>query len=165
MIPRPVLGRESIPLTHYEEKHHEAIIDGLCASRVRCLRTRFDDRIRSRENRQSRGNDQKLRLGHPYSWIEMEIPDGKGGAATWNVEMTVPGILANAGWKSNTIKPGDKVTVAFHPLLTGEPGGLFVSVTLADGKVMMERNPPPPAPAFLSRDRQGADSLYTIVVY
>jgi hypothetical protein len=84
---------------------------------------------------------------NPHSWIEMEVPDGKGGATTWNVEMTAPGILAKAGWKSTTIKAGDKVTVAVHPLLTGEPGGLFVSVTLADGKVMMERNPPPAAPA------------------
>ena len=84
---------------------------------------------------------------NPHSWIEMEVPDGKGGATTWNIEMTAPGILAKAGWKSNTIKAGDKVTVAVHPLLTGEPGGLFVSVTLADGKVMMERNPPPSAPA------------------
>jgi hypothetical protein len=84
---------------------------------------------------------------NPHSWIEIEVPDGKGGATAWNVEMTAPGILAKAGWKSNTIKPGDKVTVAVHPLLTGEPGGLFVSVTLPDGKVMMERNPPPSTPA------------------
>jgi Family of unknown function (DUF6152) len=58
--------------------------------------------------------------------------------------MTAPRVLAKAGWKSNTIKPGDKVTVAIHPLVTGEPGGLFVSLTLADGKVMMECNPRPP---------------------
>jgi Family of unknown function (DUF6152) len=84
---------------------------------------------------------------NPHSWIEMEVPNGKGGTDTWNIEMTAPGILAKAGWKSTTIKAGDKVSVAVHPLLTGEPGGLFVSVTLPDGKVMMERNPPPGAAA------------------
>ena len=61
--------------------------------------------------------------------------------------MTAPGILARAGWKSTLIKPGDKVSVAVHPLLTGEPGGLFVSVTLANGTVMMERGQPQPAAA------------------
>ncbi len=81
---------------------------------------------------------------NPHSWIEMEVPNGKGGSDTWNIEMTAPGILAKAGWKSTTIKPGDKVSVAVHPLLTGEPGGLFVSVTLADGTVMMERGQPQP---------------------
>ncbi|HTA42006.1 MAG TPA: DUF6152 family protein [Bryobacteraceae bacterium] len=84
---------------------------------------------------------------NPHSWIEMEVPNSKGGADTWNIEMTAPGILAKAGWKSNTIKPGDKVSVAVHPLLTGEPGGLFVSVTLANGTVMMERGQPQPAAA------------------
>lgn len=84
---------------------------------------------------------------NPHSWIEMEVPNSKGGVDTWNVEMTAPGILAKAGWKSNTIKPGDKVSVAVHPLLTGEPGGLFVSVTLANGTVMMERGQPQPAAA------------------
>lgn len=79
---------------------------------------------------------------NPHSWIEMEVPNAKGGVDTWNIEMTAPGILAKAGWKSNTIKAGDKVSVAVHPLLTGEPGGLFVSVTLANGTVMMERGQP-----------------------
>jgi hypothetical protein len=76
----------------------------------------------------------------------MEVPNTKGGVDIWNVEMTAPGVLAKAGWKSNTIKPGDKVSVAVHPLLTGEPGGLFVSVTLANGTVMTERSQPQTAP-------------------
>ena len=84
---------------------------------------------------------------NPHSWIEMEVPNGKGGIDTWNVEMTAPGILAKAGWKSTTIKPGDKVSVAVHPLLTGEPGGLFVSVTLANGTIMKERGQPEQAAA------------------
>jgi hypothetical protein len=82
---------------------------------------------------------------NPHSWIEMEVPNSKGGVDTWNIEMTAPGILAKAGWKSTTLKAGDKVTVGVHPLLTGEQGGLFVSVTLADGRVMMERAQPPAA--------------------
>jgi hypothetical protein len=79
---------------------------------------------------------------NPHSWIEMEVPNAKGGVDTWNVEMTAPGVLAKAGWKSNTLKPGDKVSIAVHPLITGEPGGLFVSVTLANGTVMSERGQP-----------------------
>jgi hypothetical protein len=79
---------------------------------------------------------------NPHSWIEMEVPNAKGGVDTWNVEMTAPGVLAKAGWKSSTLKPGDKVSVGVHPLLTGEPGGLFVSVTLANGTVMSERGQP-----------------------
>jgi hypothetical protein len=85
------------------------------------------------------GTIKQFKWANPHSWIEIEVPNNKGGVDTWNAEMTAPGILARAGWKSTLLKAGDKVTVAIHPLLTGEPGGLFVSVTLADGQTYTER--------------------------
>ena len=50
--------------------------------------------------------------------------------------MNPPPFLVRAGWKSSTLKPGDKVSVTLNPIRTGEPGGIFVSVTLADGRVL-----------------------------
>ena len=93
------------------------------------------------------GTVKQFKWANPHAWIEMEVPDSKGGMVVWNFEMTSPGVLARAGWKSNTVKPGDKVTMSGRPLLTGEPGALFVSVTLPDGKVLTERPAPSPAPA------------------
>jgi hypothetical protein len=61
------------------------------------------------------------------------------------VEMTSPAVLIRAGWKSTSIKPGDKVSVAAHPQLSGEPGGIFVSVTLPGGETLIDRPPQPPA--------------------
>ncbi len=89
------------------------------------------------------GTVKQFKWANPHSWIEMEVPDGKGGAVTWNVEMTSPAVLIRAGWKSSVLKPGDKVTVMAHPQLNGEPGGIFVSVTTADGHTLTDR----PAPA------------------
>ena len=43
------------------------------------------------------------------------------------------------------LKPGDKVSIAAHPLMTGEPGGTFVSVTLANGQTLTDKPAPPPA--------------------
>jgi hypothetical protein len=91
------------------------------------------------------GTVKQFKWANPHCWIEMEVPNSKGGSDIWNVEMTAPGILARAGWKSNLIKPGDKVTIAARPLLTGDPGGLFVSLTLPSGEVFMERAQPPAA--------------------
>ncbi|MEO5923309.1 MAG: DUF6152 family protein [Bryobacteraceae bacterium] len=69
---------------------------------------------------------------NPHAWIELEVTkDGK--VTTWNFEMTAPAYLVRAGWKKTSVKPGDKITVVGNPLKTGEPGALFVSVTLADG--------------------------------
>jgi Family of unknown function (DUF6152) len=89
------------------------------------------------------GTVKQFKWANPHAWIEMEIPDGKGGVMTWNVEMTSPAVLIRAGWKSSIIKPGDKVTVMAHPQQSGEPGGIFVSLTLADGKTLTDK----PAPA------------------
>jgi hypothetical protein len=92
------------------------------------------------------GTVKQFKWANPHSWIEMDVPDGKGGVATWNVEMTSPAVLIRAGWKSSVMKPGDKVTVMAHPQQSGELGGIFVSVTLADGRTLTDR-PAPAAPA------------------
>jgi len=76
---------------------------------------------------------------NPHSWMEVDVPDDKGGTVTWKVEMTSPAYLVRAGWKSTTLKQGDEVKVTVRPLRNGEPGGLFVSVVLADGRTFMER--------------------------
>ena len=93
------------------------------------------------------GTVKMFKWANPHSWIELEVPDGKGGVTDWNIEMTSPAVLIRAGWKSSVMKPGDKVTVACHPQVSGEPGGIFVSVTLPDGRTLTDRPPAAPRPA------------------
>jgi len=76
---------------------------------------------------------------NPHCYIEVAVPGKDGQLVNWNVEMTAPGYLVRAGWKKTMIKPGDKVTIVGNPLLSGEPGALFVSVTLPDGQVLTPR--------------------------
>ena len=88
------------------------------------------------------GTIKQFKWANPHAWIEFEVPTDKGTVDIWNVEMTSPGVLVRAGWKSTTLKPGDKVTIAAHPLMTGEPGAIFVSVMLASGQTMTDRPAP-----------------------
>ena len=82
----------------------------------------------------------EFRWQNPHTWIEIMVPNDKGEQVLWNVELTSPTYLVRAGWKSNTLKPGDKVTVVGRPLKSGEPGSaIFSSVTLADGTTLLER--------------------------
>jgi hypothetical protein len=87
------------------------------------------------------GTVKQFKWANPHAWIEMEIPNDKGGVDTWNVEMTSPAVLIRAGWKSTLVKPGDKVSIACHPQISGEPGGIFVSLTLPSGETYTERPP------------------------
>lgn len=81
---------------------------------------------------------------NPHCYIEMEVPGKDGKTTTWNVEMTAPGYLVRAGsWTKYSMKPGDKVSVVANPLLSGEPGALFVSVTLPNGQTLTQRGAVP----------------------
>jgi uncharacterized protein DUF6152 len=85
------------------------------------------------------GTVKEFRWQNPHTWIEVLVPDEKGKEVLWGVELTSPTYLIRAGWKSNTIKPGDKVTIVVNPVRSGEPAGIFRSLTLADGRVLTER--------------------------
>ena len=76
---------------------------------------------------------------NPHSWMEVDVAGPDGKLVTWTVEMTAPSYLVRAGWKASTVKPGDEVRVTVRPLKNGDPGGLFVSVTLANGRTLTER--------------------------
>ena len=86
------------------------------------------------------GTVKECRWQNPHTWIEVIVKDEKTGQdVVWGVELTSPTYLVRAGWKSNTIKAGDKVTVVGNPVRSGEPAAIFVSLTLADGRTLFER--------------------------
>jgi Family of unknown function (DUF6152) len=77
---------------------------------------------------------------NPHTYLDLDVPNKKGGVDTWAVEMTSPTYLIRAGWKNNSVKVGDKVTVVVNPLKEGDvKAGIFVSLTLADGRTLYER--------------------------
>ena len=86
------------------------------------------------------GTVKEFRWQNPHTWIEVNVPNEKGEPVLWAFELTSPTYLVRAGWKSNTLKPGDKVTISGRPLKSGEIGSaIFTSVTLADGRTLGER--------------------------
>jgi hypothetical protein len=88
----------------------------------------------------------EFKWANPHSWMDIDVTDDKGVTKLWSVEMTAPAYLARAGWTSKTVKPGDKVTVNLRPMKNGDPGGLFVNITLPDGRVLGQA-PAAPRPA------------------
>ena len=86
-----------------------------------------------------RGTVKEFRWQNPHTWIEVIVKDEKGQDVVWGIELTSPTYLVRAGWKSNTIRPGDEVTVVGNPVRTGEPSAIFVSLTLANGTTLYER--------------------------
>jgi hypothetical protein len=73
---------------------------------------------------------------NPHVYIEIDVPDEKGVVKHWSVELGSPSILMQAGWKFSDVRVNDKITVVLNPLRSGEAGGLLVTATVRDGRVL-----------------------------
>jgi hypothetical protein len=73
---------------------------------------------------------------NPHASIQLDVPNQSGGTDRWGVELGSPNSMVRNGWRSSLLKPGDKVTVVVNPLKSGEFGGIFVAITLADGRTL-----------------------------
>ena len=77
-----------------------------------------------------------FRWTNPHAWMHVDVADKSGAKANWAFEMTSPNNLVLSGWRRSSLKPGDKVSVTYHPLLNGKTGGSLVKVVTADNKVL-----------------------------
>ena len=78
----------------------------------------------------------EVQFTNPHVWLQILVPDGKGGQTEWGIEAGARGMMIRSGWKATTLKPGDKVTLTMHPLKDGNPGGSLVSVKIPDGRTL-----------------------------
>jgi len=84
------------------------------------------------------GTVKEFKWSNPHAWMELYVPNDRGGTDMWGIEMNSPNNLARQGWRSSIVKPGDKVTVVIHPLRSGEKGGSFMSLTLPSGRTLSD---------------------------
>ena len=80
----------------------------------------------------------EFRWVNPHAWIDLDVRNEKGVVERWSIECNSPNILSRVGWKSNMLRPGDKVTLQVHPLRNGDAGGSLMSLKLPDGTVLSE---------------------------
>ena len=66
------------------------------------------------------------------------VAQESGKPVEWSFEMGSVGQIAAMGWKRDSIKAGDKITVEGHPLKDGSRGGQYRSATLADGRTISQ---------------------------
>ena len=91
------------------------------------------------------GTVQDFQWTNPHTWTNVAV-EGGDSAGIYGLEGMSPNYLSRNGWTKRTLKPGDKITVAVHPLKDGRKGGFMVSAKLADGTVLynLPRRPETP---------------------
>ena len=88
----------------------------------------------------------KYQWTNPHGFLEVDYRAADGTTKHYTIELTSINMLTRAGWNSRSIKAGETVKAIVAPLLSGEPGGLLLEVTLSDGKTLV--SPVPAANTF-----------------
>src|SRR3954471_1265652 len=83
-----------------------------------------------------KGTVTEFRLANPHCQLYFDVKDEKGNVVHWSAEISSLFHLAKAGWKRNSIKAGDQVTVTLSPSKAGNPAGVMWEVLLPDGRKM-----------------------------
>jgi Family of unknown function (DUF6152) len=79
------------------------------------------------------GTVREFQFTNPHCFLQLLVAD-PAIAGEWSIELGAPVHLQRVGWKRNTVRPGDKITIKVNPLRNGQYGGNFISGIGANGK-------------------------------
>ena len=88
-----------------------------------------------------RGTVTKVEWTNPHARVYIDVKDDKGQTANWNFEMASPNILVRNGWKQNTVRVGDQITVSGYLARKGERMAIAGAVADASGKPLFVSDP------------------------
>lgn len=69
---------------------------------------------------------------NPHSFIDMDVP-GAAGTTEYKVFATSKVALLRYGWRPDSVKPGDKITIEGRPDRTDPTQLYLLRITFADG--------------------------------
>jgi len=82
------------------------------------------------------GTVKEFQWGNPHTWLDVLILNQDGTAKPLSLELNGLSGLLRYGWKPQTVKPGDKVEVAYHPMRDGTSAGQLVQLVTAQGRTL-----------------------------
>ena len=80
------------------------------------------------------GSVTRVDWGNPHIWVFMDVKDDTGKVSNWGVEGGAPNALFRNGWRKDSLKVGDTVTVEGFKSKDGLPRANANRVTLPDGR-------------------------------
>jgi hypothetical protein len=70
---------------------------------------------------------------NPHCLLMFDVKGEDGQVVLWRAETQAPNTAYTEGYRANSFKPGDEVTVTMRSSASGGPFGLLAQVVLADG--------------------------------
>ena len=76
----------------------------------------------------------KVEWMNPHAYFYLDVTDAQGKVANWAVEGGAPNVLYREGWKPNSLKIGDRVTILGSRAKDGSNLVNALSFKLPDGR-------------------------------
>ena len=80
------------------------------------------------------GTVTKVEWTNPHVHFYVDVKNDQGEVVNWNIELGPPLILRHLGWREDSLKTGDQVTVEGYPAKDHSNLANAKKVTLADGR-------------------------------
>jgi hypothetical protein len=94
----------------------------------------FDAEYDRSKTIEMKGTVTKVEWTNPHARFYIDVKDANGSVTNWNLELGSPNGLTRAGWKRDSLKIGDEVTVTASLAKDGSKMANARSVVLAGGK-------------------------------
>src|SRR6187551_3668427 len=76
-----------------------------------------------------KGTVKEVQWTNPHSYIQLLVDDTGGEKVEWSVEIGSPSLNVNLGWRKNSVKAGDEITMLLSPARNAEPYGTLRVLT------------------------------------
>ena len=76
---------------------------------------------------------------NPHCLLTIEVTAEDGKVVQWLAELQAPNSIYLSGYRRNSFKPGDEVTLVMNPAANGEHHGRLAQTVLADGTTLGSR--------------------------
>jgi hypothetical protein len=99
---------------------------------------------------------------NPHMFIDLLVPAANGTTVEWSVECGTPNVNSRKGWKIDSVKPGDMLTIKMYPARDGSLQAQADTVILPSGKTLLapgHDNIGPPGPNQPYPGTPGASSV------
>jgi Family of unknown function (DUF6152) len=81
-----------------------------------------------------KGTVTKVEWTNPHAHFYLDVKDSTGNVTNWNLELASPNVLIRNGWRRNSLKPGDTVTVTGLSAKDRADFGSASVITFPDGR-------------------------------
>ena len=85
---------------------------------------------------------------NPHCLLMLDVKGDDGQVVQWVAETQAPNVVFPAGYRKDSFKPGDEVTIVVEPVKNGRPVGRILQAVLANGRTLEDgrSSAAPPGP-------------------